>query len=215
MRRMRILTERAVWRGVGLMAVVALASGAASCGSVVRQGRSPVYLVLDSLEAAPGNDPGSIGNFLLSDVAVETDPCSAASPCWFNDVGTASLRVALKNPGDATNPAAPTTFNDVTVTRVHVAYRRADGHNTPGVDVPYAFDGAATGTIPAGGTAALTFEIVRHDAKRESPLIELANSSTIITTIADVTFYGTDQAGNEVTVTGSIQVDFGNFADKA
>jgi hypothetical protein len=28
-----------------------------------------------------------------------------------------------------------------------------------------------------------------------------------------VTFYGHDQAGNEVSATGSIQVDFGNFGD--
>jgi hypothetical protein len=29
-----------------------------------------------------------------------------------------------------------------------------------------------------------------------------------------VTFYGHDQVGNDVSVMGSIQIDFGNFADK-
>ncbi|MCK7469888.1 MAG: hypothetical protein MZU95_03085 [Desulfomicrobium escambiense] len=47
--------------------------------------------------------------------------------------------------------AAPTPVNSVTVTRYHVAFKRSDGRNTPGVDVPYAFDGAATGTIGADG----------------------------------------------------------------
>jgi hypothetical protein len=28
-----------------------------------------------------------------------------------------------------------------------------------------------------------------------------------------VTFYGHDQAGNEVTATGAIQIDFGNYGD--
>jgi hypothetical protein len=35
----------------------------------------------------------------------------------------------------------------------------------------------------------------------------------MISTIADVTFYGRDQAGNDVSATGSIGIDFGNFGD--
>ena len=79
--------------------------------------------------------------------------------------------------------------------------------------MPYAFDGAVTGTVPVGGTLSLGFELVRHDAKMEAPLAALATNPQIITTIADVTFYGRDVVGNEINVTGSIQVDFGNFAD--
>ena len=60
---------------------------------------------------------------------------------------------------------------------------------------------------------ALGFEIVRHVAKEESPLRPADLSPTIITTIADVTFYGRDQVGNDISVTGSMQVDFGNFGD--
>jgi hypothetical protein len=102
----------------------------------------------------------------------------------------------------------------VTVTRYHVTYVRSDGRNTQGLDVPFAFDAAVTGTIPAGGSAVtLTFELVRAVAKRETPLINLASTSTVVTTIANVTFYGRDQAGNEVTVSGLITVDFGNFQD--
>ena len=105
------------------------------------------------------------------------------------------------------------TNNEVTITRYHVSYRRADGRNTQGVDVPYAFDGASTGTVPASGNITLGFELVRHVAKKEPPLIQLLTSSTIITTIADVTFYGQDRVGNEISVTGSLQIDFGNFGD--
>jgi hypothetical protein len=35
----------------------------------------------------------------------------------------------------------------------------------------------------------------------------------IISTIAEVTFYGHDQTGREVSVVGRLTVDFGNFGD--
>jgi hypothetical protein len=54
---------------------------------------------------------------------------------------------------------------------------------------------------------------VRHAAKKEMPLLPLVSNRNTITTIADVTFFGKDLAGNDVQATGSIQVDFGNFAD--
>ena len=95
-----------------------------------------------------------------------------------------------------------------------MVYRRADGRNTPGVDVPYAFDGAATGTVPLTGTMTLGFQMVRNQAKQEPPLVQLATNGLFISTIADVTFYGRDQVGNDVSVTGSMEVDFANFGDK-
>ena len=54
---------------------------------------------------------------------------------------------------------------------------------------------------------------MRHTAKEESPLVQLKTNGVIISTIADVTFYGRDQVGNEISVTGSIRIDFGNFGD--
>ena len=38
-------------------------------------------------------------------------------------------------------------------------------------------------------------------------------AQNVISTIAEVTFYGRDQAGNEVSVTGSISVNFSDFGD--
>ena len=81
--------------------------------------------------------------------------------------------------------------------------------------MPYAFDGAATFTVPADGSATAGFVIVRSQAKREAPLASLVTNDTLITTIAYVTFYGRDQVGNEVSVTGTIDVTFGNFGDPA
>jgi hypothetical protein len=116
----------------------------------------------------------------------------------------------LAAPGAVTTP---TTNNAVTLNQYHVAYRRSDGHNVPGQDVPYAFDGAATVTVPPTGTASLGFVLVRNTAKSESPLVQLAFNPGVVTDIADVTFYGQDQVGNAISVTGSIQIDFGNFSE--
>jgi hypothetical protein len=104
--------------------------------------------------------------------------------------------------------------NSITITRYHVRYVRADGLQTEGVDVPYAFDGAATVTV-SNTASTVGFQLVRVVAKEESPLVQLKNSPSFITVIAEVTFFGQDQAGNEVTVVGKIQIDFGNFGDPA
>ena len=201
---------------VTLLGLAALAAGSLSCGDVVREGRSPVFLVIDSLTGSRGAaTPGAGTTILVSDVITNVTspaPCTTAAPCptIFGDTGSVVLRAPLK---DVVNGVAPTTNNEVTITRYHVEYTRADGRNTPGVDVPYSFDGAATGTIPAGGSLTLGFDLVRNVAKQESPLAQLRTSPNIITSIALVTFYGRDRVGNNVSVTGQIQIDFGNFGD--
>jgi hypothetical protein len=110
--------------------------------------------------------------------------------------------------------AAPSPLNQVTISRYRVMYRRADGRNTPGVDVPLAIDSAVTFTVPSDGQVTAAFELVRNVAKRESPLLALRTNGNIITTIADVSFFGRDQAGNDISATGSLTVNFGNFADR-
>ena len=58
------------------------------------------------------------------------------------------------------------------------------------------------------------FELVRHIMKPESPLQALArNRAGIISTIAEITFYGHDQTGRDVSVTGQMLVSFGDFGD--
>jgi hypothetical protein len=124
------------------------------------------------------------------------------------------LRIVPKDLGP-TNDVSPSPHNAVTITRYRVVYRRADGRNQQGVDVPYAFDGAVTATVAGEAATTVAFEMVRHSAKQEPPLVQLTSDITIINCIAEVTFWGRDQAGNELSVTGSIQVDFGNFGDES
>jgi hypothetical protein len=209
---MRHFTTLALLASVGFVT--------ASCGDVARSGRAPVFLIIDSLTASSGGTTaGTQSNPLQSDVqrSITTPaPCSPTAPCLttFSDSGLATFHLALKDLGSAAAPTGPSSNNQVTLSRYHVSYRRADGRNTQGVDVPYAFDGGGTITVPVSGTASLAFELVRHVAKGEAPLVQLIANPAVITTLADVTFYGQDLVGNDIQASGTIQVDFGNFADR-
>jgi hypothetical protein len=197
---------RAAFFGIAVLA-------ATSCGEVARTGQSPAFLIIDALDGASGADPNTFTTTVFSDVETVVEDV----PTRFNDVGRVSLRLALRNPGSPGSPTAPSTLNEITITRYRVNFRRSDGRNTPGVDVPHGFDGAFTVTVPAGGTVQSGFNLVRNQAKSEPPLKNLVGGGAqrFISTIAEITFYGRDQAGNEVSVTGTISVDFADFADPA
>jgi hypothetical protein len=203
---------------VKFTALSVLMALSASCGDVNRQGRSPVQIVVQSLQAARGDAPGEMGGTLHSDVIVmltTPDPCKPESPCptIYNDVGEVEMGLILKDPGSPGLPATPSELNSVTINRYRVEYRRTDSRNIEGVDVPYSFDSGVTFTIPAGGKATAGFQIVRHTAKQEAPLRALRFSGNKISAIATVTFYGQDQAGNEISASGNIGIDFGDFGD--
>jgi hypothetical protein len=192
-----------------------LAMAAAGCGDFVRESRSPSQLVMTSLAAASGAEPDEMGTTLRSDVATlieRDDELGGDYVSFYNDLGRVTMRVQLRDPGVPGITSSPTNINAVTINRYRVTYRRTDGRDTPGVDVPHPIDSAVTFTVGEDDVEA-GFDIVRHAQKNEAPLTRLVNGDTFISTIADVTFYGRDQAGNEVSVTGAIGITFGNFAD--
>ena len=199
---------KAVWSaGLRLAAAVGLVLAPVSCGSLTRQGTASSYLLVNELVAAPGGDPSNFGATLFSDVITVVDDV----PTVFADNARVSFGLGLKDPGSASSPNQPSANNYITLDRYHVEYIRADGRNQQGVDVPYAFDGAMTFTVT--GERNETFELVRHVAKSEAPLANLARSPVIINTIARVTFYGHDQTGRSVSTTSTISIEFGNFGD--
>jgi hypothetical protein len=194
---------KAVWGArVGLAAALAGAVAVSSCGDVVEKGTGPSYLILTSLE-------GTSGTPVQSDV-VHVDATGKRSIA--GDAGQAIFQLALKDPGPSTSPSTTTINNAITLTQYHVQYVRSDGHNVQGVDVPFAFDGGLNTTV--SGTATVGFTLVRVQAKEEAPLQALAGGggANTITAIAQVTFFGHDQVGHEVSVTGNIEVTFSDFA---
>ena len=201
-------------------ALAVSASAAIGCGDVARTGRAPAFLIIEALEADSGaDDSQEFSSSLLSDVQTfveeQRNGQTVRIPTRFNDQGRVRLRLALKNPGTAALPTTPSTLNEVTISRYRVTFSRTDGRNTQGLDVPYAFEGGLTVTVPAQGTVEAAFDLVRHTSKSEPPLSNLigGGSSRFINAIAEVTFYGRDQAGNDLSVSGLVNVTFADFGD--
>ena len=201
------------WRGLGTVGarLVAALTCALTLGSCINENitasRSSSILVIERIGAASGgtnDDP--IPTFLESDVLTNGSV--------FDDIGRVTTRLALKDPGTPESPTSPTSANFVTVTRYRVVYQRTDGRNVPGVDVPFPMDGAVTFTVVSGPQSA-EFILVRASAKLEQPLRPLVGGggAIIINTLAEVTFYGKDQTGAEVIATGTITVNFADWAD--
>ncbi len=198
------------WTRGGAAVVLVAATLSSGCGEFVRQSQSPSQLVIDSILTAAG--AGGVPTTFESGPLLSDVP--AAGQTVFDDFGRVTLRVILRDPGASGSPTAPSSLNDVTITRYTVTYARsggASGRNTPGIDVPHPIDGAVTFTIGVGQSAAGVVELVRHVAKLEAPLAVLGSSPEVLTMIAEVTFYGRDQAGNDVSTTGSVQINFANF----
>ena len=209
---------RVARRAVGIL-LTAAAMATAACGEAVRTGRSPVVLLITRLEGASGADAARFSSVLHSDVETLVEQTAGgietSVPTVFADLGRVELRLALKDVGQPGSPASPTDNNAVTITRYRISYRRSDGRAVPGVDVPYPFEGAATVTVDAAGASALGLELVRVQAKQESPLRTLrgGGGAVAISTVADVTFYGHDTVGHEIRAAGAISVVFADWPD--
>ena len=180
--------------------------GSVSCHDLVQASRSSTILVIERIGAALGgtaDDP--IPTLLNSDVLRNNSV--------FPDIARVTTRLAFKSPGTSENPASPTSANWVTITGYRVVYRRTDGRDTPGVDVPYPFEGGMTMTTLDIGTA--EFTLVRAQAKIEPPLFALRNGggALVLSVIAEITFYGHDQAGAAISAFGTIGINFADFAD--
>jgi hypothetical protein len=190
--------------------VAAFVVASASCGELTRQGTASSYLIVSALEAASGAEPTEFGGDLHSDVITVVDKETGATAI-FADLGRVAFQLGMKDPGAPGSPTEPTSANFITVNRYRVTFMRADGRNTPGVDVPYPFDGAFTLTVADSASAAFT--LVRSQAKLEPPLAALRENLLVLSVIAEITFYGNDQTGREVQATGRIGIHFANHGD--
>ena len=201
------VTSRATRVVAGLGAVLCLL-GAGSCNELVQASRSSTILVIERIGAASGGTPDDpIATLLNSDVLFNGSV--------FPDIGRVTTRLAFKSPGTSENPASPTSANWITVTGYRVVYRRTDGRNQAGVDVPYPFEGGMTMTTLDISSA--EFTLVRAQAKLESPLIELRflGGAVAISVIAEITFFGHDQTGAAISSVGTIGINFADFGDGA
>jgi hypothetical protein len=174
-----------------------------SCNPIEDDSRSASILRVENILGRDAQ--GATGNFLQSDVVESTGTIRS-------DSATATLRAETLDP----NPMlGESQFNDIVVTRYLVSYSRSDGRNTPGVDVPYPFEGSLSTVVRVGTTAAISFVIVREVAKIEQPLLRLVDvgAEQVLSCTAKVEFYGQDMANRTVRATGYLTIYFANYAD--
>ena len=167
------------------------------------------FITIISVTATAGDFQTAVeGDFLLSDVCAANEdnpPCTV-----FNDNAVVTFE---GRPKDLTNFSSAT--NDVVFERYRVTYNRADGRNVPGVDVPFSFDGVSSFRVALDGTqVSRAFIVVRHQAKRESPLREISeNSSGILSVLARMDFFGRDGAGRQIQVSAFLSITFADFGN--
>ena len=191
------IRHKAVWGArFGAFAMVSMLVGASSCSEMVRTGDASSFLVINTLSGGPQND-----TTVESDVQGDTGTV-------FTDVGQAVLQLQMRDVGGP----GPSPNNAITLTQYRVEYIRSDGRNTPGVDVPFPFSSGLTATV--SGTQTVGFTLVRVQAKEEAPLRALrgGGGASVISTVARITFFGHDQTGREVSVTGNLDVTFADWA---
>jgi len=187
-----------------ILIITLLAIGLVGCSQLDKLSQSGSKLLLISLT---GNDlEGSAGSpVIFSDVSVNNS--------IINDNCVASLSAVLL---DCRTGCEATYYQAVNIDQVDVSFRRPDGKNTPGVDVPYSFTQPVSMLIQIDEILELPFVIIRHVAKLESPLIELRSlgQDKVLQIIADVTIHGKDLSGRRVQpVKGSITIWAANFGD--
>jgi hypothetical protein len=163
----------------------------ASCVAVENDSTSGSMLQIVSLTNQDGKLP------VFSDVSTP-----------INDIGMAEINALPLDPLLETTLATP--YMDVLIDQIDVEFKRTDGRNVEGVDVPYRFTAPMSFLATINGSATIPFMLIRHVAKLEAPLFalrEIWNQGKVLQLVACVTFHGKDTGGHRVApVTGYISV---------
>ena len=194
-------------RAAGVMSALGLALALPGCvPDYVRENDSPVLFRIVDVSG-----PGGV-NALISDVGT-----IAA------DTVQVTLAVRPKNP---LNTNVPQVAEAVIVEQYRVRFFRTDGQSVEGVDVPFSFTGGLTTTVDigtgGGSNVTISIPLIRAQAKLEPPLRTFRNllaeegttgggTSVVpprITMTAEITIFGRTIAGEAVSDTGRITVDF-------
>jgi hypothetical protein len=179
----------------GTATAVALAVMLSACGQpdyVTDSSASVLLLVVEINEGA----------VLDSDVRLGAD-----SNLVCPDNVDVTLSVRNKNP-----TLAGGSQGDVLLTQYEVLYRRTDGAEVEGVNVPHTIRGVIASSVEVDNTVTVPLEVVRRQAKLEPPLSAMTGFD-IMTVIAEITMSGETVSGESVSATGRLQIDFANYGD--
>jgi hypothetical protein len=163
------------------------------------------------VEEVLGRDiDGNQVNVLQSDV-LKVDTTTGSSTV-VADLAVVTLRAQTVDPAPILGASA---YNDIMLDRYTVSYSRTDGRNSPGVDIPYPFEGSMSSMVSVGTSSSVSIVIVREVAKLEPPLSRLVDvgAEVVLQATAKIDFYGHDLANNQVHATGYLPVFFANYAE--
>lgn len=181
------------------------------CNKVENSTTSASRLIVNSITGKDlEGDEGS--STIFSDVVVINDDGSFT---YFNDNGVANLSVQLIDPTKSSENT--TYYYDIVVEQIDVEYFRSDGLNVQGQDVPYSFSQKVHVIVEVGGFFELPFVLVPHNAKMESPLVDLiyGGQEKVLKLEAKVTFHGKDLGGHRVDpAVGYVSVWCANYGDE-
>lgn len=182
------------------MALLSALTLAGCSADYVNVGNAPVLLIIAGLSPNPMSSEVLLGGSICPDFA------------------TVAVANRPKNP----NATVPVVAQAIIVNRYEVSYYRSDGRANQGVDVPYSISGALAASVDVAnsGTVNIPIEVVRRQAKLEPPLIQLrqpdsqsGGQALIVTMFARITLYGQTIAGDDVSASGSMQIDFADYVD--
>ena len=175
--------------GMGVAAVVLALALSGCTPSYVTDSSAPVILTIQEINGGSAvlSDVNSDGSIVNCDVEV-------------------GVQLTSKNPGDLGS-----AVEDVVISRYEIKYRRSDGRGQEGIDVPYTVSANMAFQVQVGGEGTFSIRLVRHAAKIVPPLSNISGLE-IVTMVADVTLFGETVAGQGVSATGSVQIDFADYA---
>ena len=198
---------KAMTQVMKLLGLAVLAIGLTACNPMENESESASRLVVERMQGTNVED--QVSDYIQSDVIV----VKSGAETIVADIGFATMSCRLLAPASTMGAS---TWNDIAVTRYVVSYSRTDGRNTPGLDVPYPFEGNLSAVFKVGFSQEIAFVIVREVAKEEAPLIGLRTfgAEGVLQVTAKVEFYGHDMANKAVKATGYIPIFFANYANE-
>jgi hypothetical protein len=207
---MRVRTSRSrAALGAIALAMVVLPSGGCTPDWAENNDSNVILRIVKITGSTGGDSAGSgVDDVLNSDVFPV-----------FNDNATLELQVIPKNQSADLNLGQ---LNDVLLESYEVRYLRTDGLDREGADVPYRITGPLATQVEANQIVQASIVVVRHQAKEEPPLRNLrfligtgaGGGEDIVSIIARITVFGRTTSGKAVTATGSLQINFADFADE-
>jgi hypothetical protein len=186
------------------LVLIIAALAMASCNASENESTSGTMLQIISLT---GNDiDGKPGSTTVSSDVFTADGI-------FADNGVAAITALPLDP----YLKVTSQYMDVMVDQIDVEFKRTDGRNVEGVDVPYRFTQPVSMLVTIGQEMEIPFVLIRSVAKTEMPLLalrEVPSREFELQLIAVVTIHGKDMGGHRVApVTGYISVWCGNYPE--